>query len=288
MPTITIPFTDNQSYDSLPQSGGNRGTARRVSYNIKNRVHRHVLPLSIGGIVCFLLLVFTSFGHSAASALGSEFDNAARLRKYSKAMSLFERNAAGDIVYASSLPEEIHQTEDDVPIRILNQEHGHGGKHQSPDINHDNGLSVLVADEDELIAEDDLFWETYTETVPMTDEEKAAEAEIALRKQNVIEHDKRHSLRALVWWLVEGGLIPQDWDVPSRAYLNKMGGRGMERVLEAIGSGAEFEEGWIDYAKKLYRVAIFSKVGLKFPSIFRVSIIVVRMVNLVIWGRLTW
>jgi hypothetical protein len=143
----------------------------------------------------------------------------------------------------------------------------------TPHKHYDNGVSLLLQDEDELLAEDDLFWEAYEEPPTLTPEEAAAELEFNAHRSDVIMKDRAHSLRALIWWMAEGGVAPADWEVPSKAYLTKVGGRGMERMLESItakeeGRNAEddgeaggvFEEGWADFAKAQYRVVVFSKV----------------------------
>jgi hypothetical protein len=121
-------------------------------------------------------------------------------------------------------------------------------------------------DTDEWMAEDDLFYAQYTEDTPLSAEDIAAEAEMAAREADVVEHNRQQSLRALTWWLAEGGEIPPDWEVPSTAYLKKVGGRGIERILEEIedpelGDEPIFEEGWADFAKKRYRIIVFSKVS---------------------------
>lgn len=130
------------------------------------------------------------------------------------------------------------------------------------------GVTVMdVEDTDEWLAEDDLFYSQYTEDTPLSAEDAAAEAEMASREADVVEQNRQQSLRALTWWLAEGGEIPQDWEVPSKAYLKKIGGRGVERLLEDIvdedfGDEVMFEDGWADFAKKRYRLIVFSKVSL--------------------------
>ncbi len=129
-----------------------------------------------------------------------------------------------------------------------------------------NGISFLTSNEEELIAEDDLFYDKYTEleAEPLTDEEVAAKAEIDARRLDVQRLDGEHALRALIWWLAEGGVIPDGWEVPSKGYLRKIGRRGMERLLEGIEKGKEeaiFEDGWAEFAKTMYRVVVFSKVS---------------------------
>lgn len=130
-----------------------------------------------------------------------------------------------------------------------------------------NGVSVMDFDDtDEWLAEDDLFYSQYTEDTPLSPEAAAAEAEMASRAADVVEQNRQQSLRALTWWLAEGGEIPDDWEVPSKAYLKKVGGRGVERMLEDIedaelGDEPMFEEGWADFAKRRYRIIVFSKVS---------------------------
>lgn len=129
---------------------------------------------------------------------------------------------------------------------------------------HANGVSLLVQDEDELIAEDDLFWQTYEEPEPLTDLEVAAEEELRAHRADVLEHDRANSLRALIYWLAEGGVFPDGWEVPSKSYLRKIGGRGVERLLEAVEKEYPdeviFDEGWAEFARGRFRIVVFSKV----------------------------
>lgn len=131
---------------------------------------------------------------------------------------------------------------------------------------------LLTVDENELIAEDDLFWDTYTEAEPLSAEEAAAEAELQAHKQNVQAQNVAQSLRALVWWLAEGGVLPNDFEVPSKSHLKKIGSSGFEKLLSSIdaGEGDEiiFEDGWADFANKRYRIVVFSKVSSVFFSSF--------------------
>ena len=128
----------------------------------------------------------------------------------------------------------------------------------------DNGVSLLVQEEDELIAEDDLFWQQYIEPEPLSDEEIAAEEELRAHRADVVALDRAHSLRALVYWLAEGGRIPNEWEVPTKAYLKKIGARGVERLLGSIENEYDeliFDEGWAEYAQERFRVVVFSKVS---------------------------
>ena len=141
-----------------------------------------------------------------------------------------------------------------------------------------NGISILLSEEDELIAEDDLFWDKYTDPEPLSEEQKTVIAEMTAHRLDVQEHDRQHALRALIWWLAEGGIIPDEFEVPTHSYLKKAGGRGMERLLEDIQNGAEndeiFAEGWGEYANSMYRTVVFSKVSILLVTVkFRVMTI---------------
>lgn len=135
---------------------------------------------------------------------------------------------------------------------------------QSPVAATSNGISFLTSNEDELIAEDDLFWDKYTDPEPLTQDEIAEQQELQAHHADVQKLDREHALRALIWWLAEGGIIPADWEMPSASFIKRLGGRGMERLLEGIDKGddneAIFAEGWADFAKTMYRTVVFSKV----------------------------
>ncbi|KAK8869520.1 glutaredoxin [Kwoniella newhampshirensis] len=208
-----------------------RSTARRFSYSVKNRAAHYSFPLTVGGLFTLAVFVLVRLRGSSSSEVGS-----------------FNSHASGKLqIYGRS--------------RFSDEEHQH--RVHLPDGERDNGVSLLVMDEEELIAEDDLFWDSYTDPEPMTEEERLAEEEMKAHKQDVIEHDKKQSLRALVWWLAEGGIIPSTWEAPTKAYLRKVGGRGMERLLEDIDRGEEdeeiFENGWAEFANKRYKIVVFSK-----------------------------
>ena len=127
-----------------------------------------------------------------------------------------------------------------------------------------NGVSLLLSSEDELIAEDDLFWEHYVAPKYPSREEIVAEEEFAAHQLDVQERDQRHALRALTYWLAEGGVFPRDWEVPSDTYLKKIGGRGVEKLLgaieERVGEEPIFADGWAHFAKETYKTVVFSKV----------------------------
>ncbi|OCF36362.1 glutaredoxin [Kwoniella heveanensis BCC8398] len=208
-------------------SPGGRSTARRISYNLKNRASRHAVPLTIGGLFTLAVYIFMTMRTSSEV---SRFNSESKLQLYGRS-------------------------------RFSDEEHQH--KVHLPDSQAENGVSLLTMNEDELIAEDDLFWDSYTDPEPLTEEEEAAQAELQAHKADVIKQDKMQSLRALIWWLAEGGIIPSNWEVPSKSYLRKVGGRGMERLLEDIDSGEEgdeiFDNGWAEFANKRYRIVVFSK-----------------------------
>jgi len=128
-----------------------------------------------------------------------------------------------------------------------------------------NGLSFLDLEEDELIADDDQFWDSYKEKVAKTELEQKEMEEMEQRRQDVIKTNKAHSLRALIWWISQGGVLPSGWEVPTKETVQKLGSSGMEKMLEGIAAGVEgdeiFQEGWADFAKDRYRIAVFSKVS---------------------------
>ncbi|KAK4686389.1 hypothetical protein P7C73_g3736, partial [Tremellales sp. Uapishka_1] len=247
MPTITLPFRSEkpllptQSSGMILTSPGR--TARRVSYNVKSRAARYAAPLAFGGLFIMALLYFTSSSMTPlATSSSSSSSNPLRVFKSMYAKSTIPDDYHPGIYDSVEFPS---RTESSQPHR--------------PDRDMDNGISLLVQDEEELIAEDDLFWEAYTEDKPLTPEELAAEEEIATHRKDVIRHDKAHSLKALIYWMAEGGIFPNDYETPTKEYLRKVGGRGVERMLEEVGGGATFEQGWAEFAQKRYRIAVFSK-----------------------------
>jgi len=129
-----------------------------------------------------------------------------------------------------------------------------------------NGLSFLELEEDELIAEDDAFWEKYQEKQAKSKKEQEEKEEMEARRNEVIEINKKYSITALIWWIAQGGILPTGWDVPSKDTILKMGSSGMEKLLEGIDGGVEgdemFQEGWADFARDRYRVVVFSKVSI--------------------------
>ncbi|WVF71880.1 glutaredoxin [Kwoniella sp. CBS 6097] len=224
---LPSPPLSGLSSQMLPLHSPGRSTARRISYNLKNRASRHAVPLTIGGLFTLAVYIFMSM---RANSEVSQFNSESKLQLYGRS-------------------------------RFSDEEHQH--KVHLPDSQPENGVSLLTMNEEELIAEDDLFWDSYTDPEPLTEEEEAAQAELQAHKADVIKQDKMQSLRALVWWLAEGGIIPSNWEVPSKSYLRKVGGRGMERLLEEIDSGEEgdeiFDNGWAEFANKRYRIVVFSK-----------------------------
>ncbi|WWC89701.1 glutaredoxin [Kwoniella dendrophila CBS 6074] len=234
-PMISIPGS------STPPSSSNRSTARRISYNLKSRASHHSLPLTIGGLFTLALFIYIKYINNQNGLNEvSRFNNLSRLQLYGRS-------------------------------RFSNEEHSlkqqqEAQKYHKPDYEPDNGISLLL-DEDELIAEDDLFWDTYKEAKPKTKEEIEQEKELKKHKEDVIKQDKIQSLRALIWWLAEGGILPNDFKPPTKQHLKKLGGRGFERLLEDIDSGTDsdddnseiFDNGWAEFANRRYRVVIFSK-----------------------------
>lgn len=106
----------------------------------------------------------------------------------------------------------------------------------------------------------------------MTAEEAQEKKEMVQHKIEVAERHRAESLRALTWYVAEGGELPSDWEVPTRKHINKIGGRGVEHILQNMdeklreeeggdAAGEEiFEEGWAEFAKNRYRTVVFSKV----------------------------
>ena len=136
-----------------------------------------------------------------------------------------------------------------------------------------NGVSFLTQNEDELIAEDDLFWQAYKEPVAPTAEEEAAIREMKAHRLDVQQHSKAHILQSLVWWLAEGGILPDDFQIPTKNVMMKKGGRGLEKMLDKVETESKgsdmFSAGWAEYTQKQYRVVVFSKVCLD-PPVFAI------------------
>ncbi|WVW82712.1 glutaredoxin [Kwoniella bestiolae CBS 10118] len=215
----------------IPLHSPTRSTARRFSYNMKSRISHYSLPLTVGGLFTLALFIYVSLNSSNEVR---RFNSSSRLQLYGR----------------SRFSEEEHQMKLAHPLLHV------------PDNEPDNGISLLL-DEEELIAEDDLFWDSYKDPEPLSREEAKQQEELKAHKADVIRQDKLQSLRALIWWLAEGGILPNDWEVPTKQYLKKIGGRGMERLLEDIDSGEEgdeiFDNGWAEFANRRYRVVVFSK-----------------------------
>lgn len=136
-------------------------------------------------------------------------------------------------------------------------------------IKENNGLSFLEEHADELIAEDDAYWDSYQEKQgkgKQTDAERKEAEEMEQRRKDVLKTNKEHSLRALTWWIANGGVLPNDYDVPTETEVHQMGSSGMEKELEAVYNGNKgdeiFQEGWAEFAVDRYRAVVFSKVSL--------------------------
>jgi hypothetical protein len=129
-----------------------------------------------------------------------------------------------------------------------------------------NGVGLLLQDAEELIAEDDLYWQSYVEPPALTDAERDEAAEIKAHKLDVELHNRENALESLVWWLAEGGMLPNDFTVPSRKTLLEGKPRAMEQILDAVQSEGQdagesiFQDGWEEYSTKQYRIVVFSKV----------------------------
>ncbi|ODN88454.1 glutaredoxin [Cryptococcus wingfieldii CBS 7118] len=221
-----LPLSNSSPYSPVPT----RMNARRLSYGIKSRASHYSIPLSIGA---FITLAIFFFVYTRPDSEYTRFQATSKLSLQSRSQ---ER---------SELAKEVAAHEEHVPDRHM-----------------DNGVGILV-NEDELIAEDDLFWDSYTEAEPLSAEEAAAEAELQAHRADVLAHNTADSLRALVWWLAEGGILPNNWEVPTKAQLKKMGSKGFEKLLTEIDHGDEeqeiFEDGWADFANRRYKIVVFSK-----------------------------
>ena len=245
-----LPLTHRASSPSPGSSSRNtlRSTSRRLSYNLKNRANRHAYPLAVAGLLAALYLYFTWYR--------TGYHSLTHGRKF----HLYTR----------------HQNP-------FGMKHGAtpGTLGRGPGIvNGDrNRVSLLTANEEELIAEDDLYLQSYIEPAPLTPEETAAEQQLQAHREDVLELDRQHQLRALVWWLAEGGTFPRSWDVPTKSHLKKVGGRGMEKILDKVDQvkdgkddEAMFPDGWADYAKSQYRVVVISKVSRGHNPLFKVGL----------------
>ncbi|WWC60787.1 glutaredoxin [Kwoniella dejecticola CBS 10117] len=253
---IKLPFTSPRLTSSpvlglgspmIPLHSPTRLTARRFSYGLKSRASHYALPLSVAGLFTLGLFIWMSMNSSSEV---SRFNSSSRLQLYGR----------------SRFSEEEHAHK--IKYSKLNNLPGYDSRNEYEE--GDSGIKFLVMDEEELIAEDDLFWDSYKDPEPLSREEQKLADELKAHKADVIKHDKIQSLRALVWWLAEGGILPNDWEVPTKAYLKKIGGRGMERLLEDIDGGDEddeiFDNGWAEFANKRYRVVIFSKTHCPFSK----------------------
>ncbi|WVN86576.1 glutaredoxin [Cryptococcus depauperatus CBS 7841] len=232
MPSLKMSFYSS-SAPILPLSGNSHSTAprrlnaKRITYGIKNRISRHPLAVTLGSILT---------------------------------LSLFFIYIQSSTDFSGYFQTKLHspQTQSQYIEKELPKVHPH-----PPDKKMDKGVEILVADEEELIAEDDLFLSSYTDSIPLSAEETAAEARRQALKQDLITSNHAHSLRALIWWLAEGGILPDDWEVPSKSHLEQIGGEGFEEMLTNINRGENeseiFETGWTELADQRYRIVVFSK-----------------------------
>ena len=227
-----LPLTNPSSPSSVRNV---RSTARRLSYTVKARASRYAYPLSISGLLALGFLYYT-YVHSHSAAWGGPWQgtNGGKLHIYAR--------------------------DSQSPVKA------HVGYTNEPHRGDSNGLSLLTeADEDELIAEDDLYWSSYKEPTEPTMEEAAAAEEIKAHKLDVQHHNRVHVLESLVWWLAEGGILPSNFKTPTKEAMMKKSGSGLEKILAYVDNGEEetgiFQEGWADYTQKQYRVVVFSKVS---------------------------
>jgi hypothetical protein len=151
-----------------------------------------------------------------------------------------------------------------------------------------NGLSLIDqeegADEEDWLEEVEPWFsqfndpsdddEDYTniDYSRMTEDEAKEKKEMVKHKLEVAENHRAESLRALAWFVAEGGELPYDWEVPTKKHITKIGSRGVEHILQNMdekvrqeegedASGEEiFEDGWAEFAKTRYRTVVFSKV----------------------------
>lgn len=158
---------------------------------------------------------------------------------------------------------------------------GEGRKAGSNRPNYDrhNGLSLLD-DEDVLIPDEELYLNAASPAPHAITEDDAEEAKRKAEykeRQLVVEAQERHhQLLALVYFVAQGGILDTHFDPPDKSMLKKIGGSGLEKLFVKSdlewatemqrGEGGEdkvietFEQGWQEFAKKSYRLVVFSKV----------------------------
>jgi hypothetical protein len=107
--------------------------------------------------------------------------------------------------------------------------------------------------------------QSYFAEAPVPTAESDSDRDYAKTKEERAEKERQSSVQALVWWLAEGGIIPNKWTAPSKDALAKMGSEGFQDMLEDLDRGDSgegiFQDGWGDYAAKQYRTVVFSKVS---------------------------
>lgn len=152
---------------------------------------------------------------------------------------------------------------------------------KAPSYERQNGLYLLEMDEDELIADEDLYYGSAPSPAPQTiadqdPDEIKRKAEYKEHQEVVVKKERQHQLLALSYFIAQGGILDNNFEVPGKKALEKMGGRGLEKMFvkadkawadekrEEGGGDPEsdaFEEGWQDFARKSYRIIVFSKVS---------------------------
>jgi hypothetical protein len=233
---------------------------------MKRRATRYAYPISIAGLLALGFLYYSFTSPPAAAWLDVSPGKP----------QLYTRDAAGRRHSNPFRPADHEERKPERKDRKDRAKPAKPAKLAKPaDM---NGVSFLTQNDDELIAEDDLFWQAYKEPTAPTAEEEAAAQEIKAHKIDVQQRNKAHVLQSLVWWLAEGGVLPAAFEVPTRDDMLKRGGRGLEKALEAVDvrtDAAEiFQAGWADYTQKQYRIVVFSKVS-SFPKTFRNMLMIV-------------
>ncbi|KAL7424285.1 hypothetical protein Q5752_001875 [Cryptotrichosporon argae] len=218
---------------------------------------RLALPLGLAALCALAVLVLLAGPPPHPAAQGT--DNASRLRWYRRGLRFSAHGYGRGAGSGDSQGPRWGTGEGVGHAEGFEREITGATYARRPTASAENGVHVLAADEAELIAEDDLFWESYKEAPAPSAEEAAAEHELQQRRKDVLERDRAHALQALVYWMAEGGIFPPGADVPSKAALRKMGTRAFERMLEDAAGDAIFEAGWADFAQTRYREVVFSK-----------------------------
>ena len=229
--------TDSLGSPLLPTSwdGSSRSFGRRVSYSLKSRANRYALRITVALTLGVLVFLYATTQGQSGDVI-SVYENLTNNGK----LHLYTRDKHGDA--------QQHMEEEEVDL---------------------NGLSLLLGDleaEDELLSEDALWITSYDESKILAEETEEERLRNEQHMMDIKKHDSQYALSAIAWFLSEGGILPHDFVVPSKETISRIGGRGFERMLNKLDLGENgesiFQDGWADYARKQYRVIVFSKVSL--------------------------